>query len=242
MKNPTIFNTKTALKSFIAGHSKYEKMENFNKNINTIIKDIKRTNGKIAIVSDFDYTLTRRFDINNHQVNFFSSYCVLENFSNTSENFKIKNKELFEKYHHYEIDVSIDFETRKNLVWKWYIENFDLILEETISKSHFEEMFNESQENFYFRNGILELFEVILEYKIPFFIISGGLYEVIEHALKTVIPFYNNLEKENLINIIANRFIFDNKNDKIIGYHQPIVYTFNKGEVKMFCINIYFEL
>lgn len=229
MKSP-----QETLKNFIGNHSNYEKLEYFNKNISSIISSIKESNGKIAIVSDFDYTLTKRYDFQDSQVNFFSTYCVLENHKDVSENFRTKFKQLFETYRKYPVDLSIEFETRKNMVMKWYQENLELILEEGLTKAHFEEMIDQSHGKFFFRNGILELFEMVLNYKIPFFIISGGIYEIIEHALKTVIPFYNQLEEEKLINIIANRFTYDESSEKMIGYYQPVVYHFNKGEVSIF--------
>jgi len=226
-----IFNPKKALKNFILNHSKYEKKENFNKNVNSLIKQIKDTNRKIAIISDFDFTLTRRFDLNNEQINYFSTYCVLENFSEITENFKKNSQKLYNDNHKYETDETLDFPTRNELVLKWYRDNLDLIVGENLTKSHFEDMMDHSHEKFYFRQGILELFEIVLEYKIPFYIISGGLHDIIEHSLKAVIPFYKLLEENKLINIIANKFIYDEKTQKMTGYQEPLVYTFNKGEV-----------
>lgn len=188
------FNPKKALLNFIASHNKYEKKEHFNQNINSIIQKIKETNGKIAIISDFDFTLTRRFDLNDDKVNYFSTYCVFENFKQTSDNYKAKSQELYNNYHKFETDESLDFSTRNQLVLKWYRDNLNLIVGENLTKSHFEDMIDHSHEKFYFREGIIELFEIVLEYKISFYIISGGLSDIIEHSLKAVIPFYNLLE------------------------------------------------
>jgi len=227
----TCFNPKKALKNFIANHNKYEKLENFNKNVSSIINKIKDTNGKIAIISDFDFTLTRRFDLNDEKINYYSSYCIFEHFKHTTDEYKQKNQYLFNTYYKYEIDETLDFPTRNQLVYKWYKDNLDLIVAENFSKESFKEMVDHSHEKFYFRDGIIELFEIVLEYKIPFYIISGGLHDIIEHSLKIVLPFYNLLEKNNLINIIANKFIYDEISNKMIGYEEPIIYTFNKGEV-----------
>jgi 2-hydroxy-3-keto-5-methylthiopentenyl-1-phosphate phosphatase len=230
MNNRSINPTNT-LKNFIACHSKYEKIENFNKNVNSIINRIKNTNRKIAIVSDFDYTLTRRFDLEDEKINFYSSYCIFEHFKHITDEYRIKNKDLFNTYYKYEMDETLEFKKRDELVYKWYKDNLNLIVAEKITKELFKEMVDHSHEKFYFRNGILELFELVLEYKIPFYIISGGLHDVIEHSLRFVLPFYEHLEKNKLLNIISNKFIYDEKTHKMIGYQEPIVYTFNKGEV-----------
>jgi hypothetical protein len=242
------FNCKIALKSFIKSHNKFEKAENFNKNITKIISEIKKTKGKIAIVSDFDYTLTRKYDLdyNNNDINnnndkeknkenlnnfYLSSYGVFENNSLISEEFRKSSQELFENNYRYETDLSMDFDKRNALVLNWYKANLNMIVKEDIKKSDFEKMIDESHEKFYFRNGIIELFEIVLLYKIPFFIISGGLYDIIDHALKASLPFYDDLIKTKLLKIISNRFEFDEITEKIIKYHEPIIYTFNKGEV-----------
>jgi len=234
------FNPEKNLKNFIACHSEYEKIEHFNINISSIIKKIKDTNGKIVIMSDFDFTLTRKFDLNDNKINYFSTYCVFENFNQTSDNYKINSQELYNNYHKYETDELLDFPTRNGLVLKWYKDNLDLIVGENLTKSHFEDMIDHSHEKFYFRQGIIELFELVLEYKISFYIISGGLHDIIEHSLKAVIPFYNLLEENKLINIIANKFIYDEKTQKMIGYQEPIVYTFNKGEVNLKFIYLFY--
>ena len=230
MKCSSILNSKT-LKSFISNHSILEKLEKFNLNVNTIISNIKNTNGKIAIISDFDYTLTKRFDLNNDLTTYYSSYCVFENAKIISDEYRKKNQEMFNKYHKYETDLSIDYEIRNEFVLKWYRDNLDLIVNEDINRNHFIDMVEQSHEKLIFRNGILELFEIVREYNIPFFIISGGLYEIIEDALKIIVPFYNSLKTDNLITIIANKFIFEETTEKLIGYQEPIVYTFNKGDV-----------
>lgn len=231
MKNINFYPNK-ALRNFIANHSKYEKIEHFNKNVNWIINRIKTTNGKIAIVSDFDYTLTKRFDIDNDKTNYYSSYCVFENFKDTTKLYRTKNQDLFNTYYKYEMDETIEFSLRNQLVYKWYKDNLDLIIEEKFTNDQFKEMIEHSHEKFYFRNGILELFEIVLKYHIPFYVISGGLHDVIEHSLRVVIPFFDLLQEKKLINLIANKFIFDEITDKIVSYQEPIVYTFNKGEVK----------
>jgi hypothetical protein len=227
------FNCKEALKSFIKSHNKFEKKEIFNKNINKILNEIKQTKGKIAIVSDFDYTLTRKFDLENSN-NYFSSYGIFEENSIVSELYRKNNREIFENNYRYETDLTMEFNKRNSLVLNWYEENLKLIIEEKIKKSDFEKMIEESHEKFYFRSGIIELFELVLLYKIPFFIISGGLYDIIDHALKAALPFYNDLISLNLLKIISNKFDFDENTQKIIRYHEPIIYTFNKGEVNTF--------
>ena len=231
MKSPSINQQKNIINNFIGNQSTLEKITKFNKNIATIINNIKETNGKIAIVSDFDFTLTKKYEMNNDKINYYSTYSVLENASNISEDYRRKFKVLFEKYNKYECDTSIDFNIRESFVFEWYKDILELIMTEDLNRNHFEEMVDQSENKFYFRNGILELFENIMKYKITFYIISAGLHEIIEDSLRKIIPFYDLLLEYKLIIIIANKFIYEETTNKMIGYFKPIIYTFNKGEV-----------
>jgi 2-hydroxy-3-keto-5-methylthiopentenyl-1-phosphate phosphatase len=112
----------------------------------------------------------------------------------------------------------------------WFKENLDLMLAENVTKENFQSMILQAERNFYYRHGILEFFELIHNNKIPLFIISGGIYEIIEESLKLVLPYYKELKEKNLIHIIANKFTYDH-NNKVNGYSEPFVYTFNKGEI-----------
>ena len=179
MKSPSINQQKNIINNFIGNQSTLEKITKFNKNIATIINNIKETNGKIAIVSDFDFTLTKKYEMNNDKINYYSTYSVLENASNISEDYRRKFKVLFEKYNKYECDTSIDFNIRESFVFEWYKDILELIMTEDLNRNHFEEMVDQSENKFYFRNGILELFENIMKYKITFYIISAGLHEII---------------------------------------------------------------
>jgi HAD superfamily hydrolase (TIGR01544 family) len=212
--------------NFITDYNPKERVKFIATNFEEKLKDLKKDPKKLMIVSDFDFTLTKKY---HKDLNLFSSYCVLESSEMISEDFKRLNKELFGKYSSFENDISMDFETRDKLMQQWFKENLDLVLEENLSKEDFQSMILESERNFYYRYGILELFELIHTYHIPFFIISGGIFEIIEESLKIILPFYNELKQKNLIHIVANRFEYDSEG-KVCGYKEPFVYTFNKGE------------
>lgn len=212
--------------NFITEYNPKERVKFISENFEEKVKEFKKDPNKLMIVSDFDFTLTKKY---HKDLNLFSSYCVLESSEMISEEFKKLNKELFLKYSSIENDITMDFIKRDKLMQQWFKENLDLVLIENLSKEDFQSMILESERNFYYRYGILELFNLIHTYNIPFFIISGGIFEIIEESLKLILPFYNELKQKNLIHIVANRFVYDSQ-DKVCGYTEPFVYTFNKGE------------
>lgn len=212
--------------NFITDYNHKESIKVLSLDIQEKISEFKRNPEKLMIVTDFDFTLTKKYFEDNH---LYSSYCVLERSKFISEKFKVKNKELFVEYSKYENDLTLDLSSKDQLMRKWFKENLELILEEEISKEHFINMVIQAENNFYYRYGIFELFDLINKNNIPIFIISGGIYEIIDESLKYVLPQYNDLKRKNLIHVVANKFKY-NDNNMVIGYEEPFVYTFNKGE------------
>ena len=212
--------------NFITDYNHKEIVKLISKDFEEKLSEFKKKPKKLMIVTDFDYTLTKKYLDDNH---LYSSYCVLEKSDFLSENFKIQNKNLFEKFSKYENDISLDFNSKDKLMRQWFKENLELILEENINRESFLKMVLQAEKNFYYRHGISEFFDLIDKHNIPIIIVSGGIYEVIEESLKYVLPQYKSLKEKKLIHVVANKFKYD-ENNKAIGYVEPFVYTFNKGE------------
>jgi HAD superfamily hydrolase (TIGR01544 family) len=199
------------------------------------IIEFKKNKSCLKIISDFDYTLTQKY----HSMygNLYSSYAILNYSTTVSDNLKQTSKELFKKYSPIESDTTLDFNERDKLIKKWFKEDLDLMLKEKITKNDFREMVQQAENKFYFRYGILELFEIVFHNHIPIYIISGGIQEIIEETFRLLLPHYETMKENNMIHIISNSFTYD-ENGVINGHKEPFVYTFNKGEVSIFKIGI----
>jgi HAD superfamily hydrolase (TIGR01544 family) len=217
--------------NIVNDYNQEEEIHIVEEHLKSKINEFKKNSKRLTIVSDFDYTLTNRY--HDEHGSLYSSYCILECSDSISEKFRKENKELFDKYSHIENDITLDFSERDFLIRKWFKDNLDLIIAEDITKSDFRKMVLQAENKFFFRYGILEFFELLFHNDIPIYIISGGIYEIIDEALKMLLPHYEHMREKNLIHIISNKFTYDN-NDKVIGYEEPFVYTFNKGEVILF--------
>lgn len=87
------------------------------------------------------------------------------------------------------------------------------------------------------RYGIDDLFNLIYKFKIKTYIVSGGLYDIIDAILTEAIPIYPKLKEEKLLTIIGNRLIYDEEGNSK-SFKKPILHTFNKSEVCYYLLNL----
>ena len=201
------------------------KDKNFENKLNKFNKD------NLIIISDFDFTLTRRYyinPINNKKEHLLSGFGFYDLCPNLPENFRKETMDLKLKYLKYENDLSISYEKRDEYIKFLFSEIIQKIVNLHLDKN----FLDKSLENtikfkpFYFRYGIKKFYELINQNNITQIIISGGIKESIEKTLQMV---NKNIIRQN-IKIIANEFLYD-ANGIIIDYKKPLVYTFNKSKI-----------
>lgn len=184
----------------------------------------------LVVVTDFDYTLTKRFSSSDERtrIQYLCGFGFYDHCPNIPESFKAEIEELKKKYIKYENDLSVPFETRDKYTKLLYEEDLKLISKYNISQDFLpKNLFNTIKNKpFYFRHGVKQFINFVIEHKILLIIISGGLKD----AIKTTLTILIGKELPENIKIISNEFIYDQEN-KIIDYKKPIIYTFNKSVI-----------
>lgn len=176
---------------------------------------------KLHIVSDFDKTLTRF--ANNGERN-GSLIAVLRNENYLNEEYSIGAKDLFDKFHPYEIDPNLDIEQKNEKMLEWWEAHYELLKKCKLSLNDLQKVVASRKATL--REGFDKLLEIISKNDIMMTIITaGGL------GGDTIKLF---LENEGIdyskINIISNHLIWD-KDGFMIGVKEPIVHPFNKDEI-----------
>ena len=199
------------------------------------------------IFADYDETFTKRFNNNNERN--IVTFGVIENFSLISNDFKKYANFLANKFRIYESDFNLDFNLRNEKLFEWYDLCLKAMVKENFNRNKLKEMLNEciKKNKIYFRFGVKKFFDIIIKFKLPLILISGGIKEIIIMEIVELIgnEKYNLLIDNNLLFIIANSFIFknennlnknlnkennlNNENNNVIDYKKPIVYTFYKN-------------
>ena len=147
------------------------------------------------IVFDFDRTMTTHDSL--------TSWSVIESSSLVSNRYRNYSKELYDYYRKLEIDNTIDYELKKQLMEEWMSKQLDL-LTMFINKESFEQLLKESS-NIKFREGIDKFLKKMHTLNIPIIVISAGLGNIVKEAIRLINCLYDN------VNIISNMLLFDDK-------------------------------
>ena len=206
------------------------KKTNFIKNSN---------NSNTIILTDFDYTISKRYVNNNNNLNeYYSTYCFIEQ-SDLSKKINLLEKinKLKEKYLSYETNTNISYKEREEKIKEWFIKTFELYIKCNFTYFDLENIVNEGlnkKDKFFFKDYFFEYFNKLIELNFTIVVVSGGIKEIIEILFKKFIKNYESLKKNKKIIILANYFIFNKSTGVIEKYNSDdLIFTFNKSiEIK----------
>ncbi len=168
------------------------------------------------IVCDFDQTITTTDST--------SSWGIYSESSLLSEDFKQALNDCYNKYRPIELNHQIPLQERIKLLCDWPREEISHFAEFGINIDLFRRIARETNA-LKVRPGFTAFIEETSRLQIPVFIVSGGLFEPIEGALKRAHALTPN------VSIITNtvRVV----NDKIVGLEEPVIHTHNKNTIKL---------
>lgn len=186
----------------------------------------------LICLTDFDLTITSKFNYRTKQ-EFKSSYYFYDEavINSTENNHYSKAKILTETYSKYESDFTLDMNLRKEKTKEWYCKSLLLYTNPKFTYDSIDKMIQARKEFFEFRGRVKEFFELLMKMKVPIIIVSGGITQFIQGALKTIFPNIDELIKEEKITIVSNNLIFEGENNSCSGFDEKnLIYQFNKAE------------
>ena len=220
------------LESIIKGINQSIDVTNINKlssKIQNFIKTYKNNHKKLALVTDFDFTISKKY---NYQKNLSlgSSYRFYDESligGNQQKVLEIQN-DLCNKYMKYETDASIDIKIREKKVEEFYVKSLDVYINPKFTRDSIGKMLEKLKEKFELRKYTKDLFELLIKLEIPIIIVSGGVKEVIIDLLKKSIKNFETFLTQKKIEIIANELYFE-EGKGCIGHSKDVIYAFNKS-------------
>jgi len=170
----------------------------------------------IHILTDFDRTIT----VGNSN----SSWSILSKSDLVPKEYVTERQELYDYYRPYEIDESLDYDTKNKLMIEWWNKHIGLFIKYRLKES----VINEAARNLRvmaFRDGAKEFLENMRDRNIPIIIISAGIGNFIEQFL-----IKNNCNFDNIY-IVSNFIKFE---DGIaVGVCENVIHSLNKNEVAL---------
>lgn len=173
----------------------------------------------LYILAGFDRTLTKTI-INGQKIRSLMS--ILRESDILPEEYNQKAQELFKYYHPLETDNSLNKEEKKMLMGEWWVKAFGLMVDFGFNKSHLQKIVDTGLVQF--REGALELFDILKQNNIPLVIMSAsGVGEAISLIFEKAGKLSDN------VHIISNAFNWD-ANGQVLFAKEPIIHSLNKDE------------
>lgn len=170
----------------------------------------------IYILTDFDGTIT--------QDNSDSSWATIFKNPKVTPEFVHRCKEIFNYYHKFEIDESIELAKKMDIMNEWYKKNIETLKEFKITKEIINCAANENVMTF--RVGAKEFLKNMDDKNIPVIIISAGVGNIIEEFL-----IKNNCNYSNIF--ICSNFL-EYENGVVKGVRDNnLIHSLNKNEVSL---------
>lgn len=207
----------------------YANKELFDKKIKNFISAYKTNKKSVAVITDFDYTITTPINYKTGK-EYKSSYYLYDEdlIGGDQKKFSQRRQELANVYSKYEFSTKYDLETRVQKMKEWYEKNIYLYFNEKFTLDSIDVMVKKCQNNILFRNYAKEYMELLISLDIPIIIESGGITQFIVAILKTIFPNILELIKEKKIMVISNTFTFDEKTKGCNGVAHEVINCFNK--------------
>lgn len=174
------------------------------------------TDDSIYVLTDFDRTITVGSSS--------SSWSILSKSNMVPKEYVLERQSLYDYYRPYEIDESLDYDTKNRLMTEWWNKHIGLFIKYKLS----EEVINNAARNLRvmsFRDGAKEFLKSMKDRNIPVIIISAGIGNFIEQFL-----IKNNCNYDNIF-IVSNFIKFEN--GIAIGVSDNVIHSLNKNEVSL---------
>lgn len=166
---------------------------------------------KLQVLADFDYTLSNFCCPDGSRA--LSTHALLENAS---------TKTLMQKYLPIEYDRNMSVQDKIPHMLQWWTQSHKEIVNDNYDKEKLRKIVKDSP-MLKLRSRFVEFFTLLEEFDVPLVIFSGGIGDVIQIVIEEAC---GKLPKN--VHIISNWMMYD-ENEKVIGFKNPIVHSFNKN-------------
>ncbi|KAL2943029.1 7-methylguanosine phosphate-specific 5'-nucleotidase [Bienertia sinuspersici] len=136
--------------------------------------------------------------------------------------YDMKRQKLYDHYHPIEICPTVPVEEKTKLMEEWWGKTHGLLVEGGLTFDDIRK--SVANARVAFREGVVELFELLEGKNVPILIFSAGLADIIEEVLRQKVQrLFKNIE------IVSNRMVFDNQGS-LLAFKGKTIHVLNKNE------------
>lgn len=168
---------------------------------------------RLYIIADFDHTITTKDSQN--------CWGILSEIPNISKDYIKESKENNDYYFPIEQDDRVDYQTKNEIMRNWYENHVDLLVKYNLKETDLNNI--SMDKSIVLRDGVIEFLKFSNKYNIPVIIISAGISNIIEGALKKQNCLFSN------VYILSNIFKF--KDGKLKSLRNKIIHSLNKDKL-----------
>ncbi|GBP07080.1 7-methylguanosine phosphate-specific 5'-nucleotidase [Eumeta japonica] len=184
--------------------------------INKLIQD---GSGKLQIVTDFDYTLTRHKLDNGKTVH--TSFGMFRECPSIPQDYKEEDERLSSIYKPIEIDPQLSVEEKTKHMVQWYIAGNTLLKGLKFPRNELKEVAEKMGECY--RLGVNALVMWCGARDVPVLVMSAGLGDAVRAALSAADLLQPHVK-------LVSNFLAMDENDIIVGMKGEVIHTYNKNE------------
>lgn len=174
----------------------------------------------LHVLSDFDRTLTYGVVDGRKRPSLIS--ILRQGDEYLDDEYSERAKELFEKYHPYEVSSELNLKEKKEKMNEWWRTHFNLLSEKGLTIETIEKL-SRSKE-IILREGVTDFFQRATDLEVPIVIFSAsGCGEAIKYFCQDKEIDYPN------VYFLVNEFYWNGKG-KMVGVKEPIIHSLNKDE------------
>ena len=135
----------------------YKDKQNFEEKLQKLITSFSQNKKSVAVITDFDYTMTSLFDYETGK-QYKSSYYLYDAnlIGGDQKKFEEERNLLNQEYSKYEFDTSYDLKIREQKMKEWYTKNIELYFDPKFTMDSIDMMVQKLKNNILFRPKLKE--------------------------------------------------------------------------------------
>ncbi|XP_062716195.1 7-methylguanosine phosphate-specific 5'-nucleotidase [Aedes albopictus] len=178
--------------------------------------------GKLQVVTDFDYTITKQRLENGEKI--LTSFGMFNECRSLPEYVLEETKRLFHKYRPIEIDPHMPLDEKVVYMIEWWSKTGDLLKGFRLPQEEIAEVAKRFKDGL--RDGTHQMFYDLNKQEVPCLVFSAGLGDSVVSVLQQANVLYPNVK------VISN-FLQYSSDGTLNGLQDKMIHTFNKNETAL---------